>query len=284
MLKYFFEIIKPRIVIGNLISLIGSFLFASRNFFDIFLFLWTVLGVFLIISSSCIFNNIIDIDIDKKMNRTKSRLLIRKTFNPILISILGLLMGCLGVLILGCLVNFLSMFLSILGFIIYVFLYTLLSKKYTMYSTFIGSFSGSIPSVIGYTAVNNTFDVFCFLLFIIFIFWQMSHFYAIAIYHIHDYKKANIPLFPIVKGILVAKKHIFFYIIGFIFFIIIATFLGYFSYLFLFLSSIINFYWLYISYLSIKEKNDRKFSRELFLLSIIVIMLFNILMSINFIF
>lgn len=281
MMKYYLEIIKPRIILGNIILIIGSFLFSSRFYFDVFLFIFTVLGVSLVIASSCIFNNIIDVEIDAKMNRTKNRVLVKKLLKPIPVYIFGIIIGGFGFFILGFLVNFLSMFLSIIGFIIYVFIYTFL-KRTSIYSTFIGSFSGSIPSLIGCSAVNNTISIASICLFIIFIFWQMSHFYAISIMYIEDYKNANLPVFPVVKGILKTKKHIFYYIICFSLSSFILTFLTYLGYIFIFLISILNLYWLYISYINIKEKNHFKFSSRIFYLSIIIVIFFNILISINF--
>lgn len=280
-MKYYLEIIKPRIILGNIILIIGSFLFSSRFYFDVFLFIFTVLGVSLVIASSCIFNNIIDVEIDAKMNRTKNRVLVKKLLKPIPVYIFGIIIGGFGFFILGFLVNFLSMFLSIIGFIIYVFIYTFL-KRTSIYSTFIGSFSGSIPSLIGCSAVNNTISIASICLFIIFIFWQMSHFYAISIMYIEDYKNANLPVFPVVKGILKTKKHIFYYIICFSLSSFILTFLTDLGYIFIFLISILNLYWLYISYINIKEKNHFKFSSRIFYLSIIIVIFFNILISINF--
>lgn len=280
-MKYYLEIIKPRIILGNIILIIGSFLFSSRFYFDVFLFIFTVLGVSLVIASSCIFNNIIDVEIDAKMNRTKNRVLVKKLLKPIPVYIFGIIIGGFGFFILGFLVNLLSMFLSIIGFIIYVFIYTFL-KRTSIYSTFIGSFSGSIPSLIGCSAVNNTISIASICLFIIFMFWQMSHFYAISIMYVEDYKNANLPVFPVVKGILKTKKHIFYYIICFSLSSFILTFLTYLGYIFIFLISILNLYWLYISYINIKEKNHFKFSSRIFYLSIIIVIFFNILISINF--
>lgn len=284
MLKYYLEIIKPGIIMGNIISITGSFLFASKHtFFNFFLFLYTVLGTSLVIASACVFNNLIDCDIDKKVERTSDRVLSKKILSPVCVYVFSIFLGILGISILGFSVNYLTMFLSLFGFFVYVFLYTLLCKRRTIYSTFIGSFSGSTPSIIGYTAVTNTIDLFAILLFIIFIFWQMSHFYAISIFRIRDYEQAKIPVFSVVKGVVTTKKHIFYYIIFFIFFSILLIFLCKLSYTFLFLSSIVNFYWLFLSCDKI-EKNNKKNACQLFYCSIVVVILFNFLLSIDILF
>ncbi|MCU4136774.1 heme o synthase [Buchnera aphidicola (Sitobion miscanthi)] len=282
MFKNYLEIIKPGIIIGNSILIAGSFLFASRYIvFNLFLFLCTMLGGSLVIASACVFNNLIDFDIDNKMKRTSNRVLSKKLLDFFPVLIFAIFLGVLGVFILGFLVNFISMSASILGFLIYVILYTLVYKRRSIYSTFIGSFSGATPSIIGYTAVSNAIDMYSILLFIILIFWQMAHFYAISIVRIKDYKQANIPVFSVVKGISTTKKHIFYYILGFIFFSFLLEFLGHLSYNFLFLSSILNLYWLFLSYSHIKNINNKKNINQLFYYSIIVIVVFNFLLSID---
>ncbi|CAL4325329.1 Protoheme IX farnesyltransferase [Buchnera aphidicola (Protaphis terricola)] len=281
MFKYYLEIIKPRIIIGNIILLIGGFFCFLGDFFNFFLFLYTILGTSLVIASSCIFNNLIDREIDARMCRTRNRVLVKKLIKPIYVYILGFFLGIVGIFILGILVNFLSMLLSIIGFIIYVCLYTIFLKRKSIYSTFFGSFSGSLPSLIGYTAIHNTIDIVCFLLFIILVFWQMSHFYAISLMYLEDYKNANLPLFPILKGVKKTKKHIFYYIILYIFFSFFLMLFINFNYIFIFFISIFNFYWLYLSYLNIKSNNYYKFSKKIFYFSILIIVLFNIFICIN---
>ncbi|QCI17849.1 protoheme IX farnesyltransferase [Buchnera aphidicola (Acyrthosiphon lactucae)] len=285
MFKNYLEIIKPGIIIGNITLILGGFLFASRHVsFDFFLLIYTILGASLVIASACVFNNLIDFDIDSKMQRTSSRVLSKKLLSFRSALIFAIFLGVLGISTLFFLVNFLSMILSIFGFFIYVILYSLLYKRSSIYSTLIGSFSGSTPSIIGYTAVSNSIDICSILLFIILIFWQMSHFYAISIVRLKDYKKAKIPIFSVIKGVSKTKKHIFFYIFSFIFFSSLLTFLGYLSYIFLFLSSIVNFYWLFLSYSNIKNNNNTENARQLFYYSIIVIIVFNFLISIDVLF
>lgn len=285
MFKYYLEIMKPGIVVGNIILIIGSFLFASSHlFFCFFLFLYTVIGASLVIASACIFNNLIDCDIDQNMTRTSQRALSKKLLSPIKALVFAIFLGILGIFILGFLVNYLSMILSIFGFFVYIFLYTILYKRKSIYSTFIGSFSGSTPCMIGYTAVTNTIDACSILLFSIFIFWQMAHFYSISIVRIEDYKKAHIPIFPVVKGVFITKRHILYYIICFTLFSSSLTFLGYTSVIFLLFSSIINFYWLFLSFLNLKQNNDKKNAIQLFYYSILVVIIFNFLISIDYLF
>ncbi|WP_038897917.1 UbiA family prenyltransferase, partial [Yersinia pestis] len=60
MIKQYLQVTKPGIIFGNLISVIGGFLLASKGDIDYPLFLSTLLGVSLVVASGCVFNNYID--------------------------------------------------------------------------------------------------------------------------------------------------------------------------------------------------------------------------------
>lgn len=75
MIKQYLQVTKPGIIFGNLISVIGGFLLAAQGRIDYPLFFATLVGVSLVVASGCVFNNVIDRDIDKKMERTKNRVL-----------------------------------------------------------------------------------------------------------------------------------------------------------------------------------------------------------------
>ncbi len=69
MIKQYLQVTKPGIIFGNLISVIGGFLLASKGSIDYPLFLVALVGVSLVVASGCVFNNVIDRDIDIKMER-----------------------------------------------------------------------------------------------------------------------------------------------------------------------------------------------------------------------
>ncbi|WMY96725.1 MAG: heme o synthase [Arsenophonus sp.] len=282
MLKKYLQIIKPGIILGNSISVIGGFLLAAKGIINYVLFINTLLGVSLIVASACVFNNYIDRDIDKIMKRTNTRSFAKQTINIKKCLIYATILGISGLILLYINTNVLSVFLSIIGFIIYVLIYTLYMKRNSFYGTIIGSLSGSTPPVIGYCTVSNKFDTGALILFLIFILWQMPHFYAIAIYHLKDYKNAKIPILPVVKGIDVTKNHIFLYIIAFTITSTMLTISGYTGYKYLIISTLISLYWLKISISGFKKNNnDRLWARKIFIFSILTITFLSIMMSID---
>lgn len=283
MIKPYLQVTKPGIIVGNLISVVGGFLLASKGSINGFLLILTLLGVSLVVASGCAFNNLIDRDIDPKMERTKNRVLVRGLASARVTFALATILGIAGFIVLYFGANPLAMWLSVMGFVVYVGIYSLYMKRHSVYGTLIGSLSGAAPPVIGYCAVSNNFDAGALILLAIFSLWQMPHSYAIAIYRLKDYQAANIPVLPVVKGIAVAKHHITFYIIAFMFATLMLSIGGYAGYKYLVVAAAVSVWWLCMALSGYKaQNNDRIWARKLFVFSIIAITTLSIMMSVDF--
>ncbi|WP_457913422.1 heme o synthase [Candidatus Gillettellia adelgis] len=282
MIKEYFQVTKPGIIFGNLISSVGGFLLASKGNINCPLFFCTLLGVSLVIASACVFNNYIDRDIDKKMERTKNRALVKNLIVPSMTLVYATTLGIMGFSLLYIYTNALAMFLSFIGFIFYVGVYSLYMKRRSVYGTIIGSLSGAMPPVIGYCAVTNEFDGAAFILLVIFSLWQMPHSYAIAIFRLKDYQSANIPVLPIVKGISVTKNHILIYIIAFIIATLMLTLRGYVGYKYLFVATVVNIWWIGIALRGYTLQDHKIWSHKLFMFSIVVIIALSTIMSLDY--
>ncbi|EKT54336.1 heme o synthase [Providencia burhodogranariea] len=282
MFKQYLQVTKPGIIFGNLISVIGGFLLASKGTIDYPLFIATLLGVSLVVASGCVFNNYIDRDIDRIMERTKNRPLVKGLIDPKVSLIYATALGIAGMLLLLVAANALAMLLAVIGFIVYVGVYSLYMKRKSVYGTLIGSLSGAAPPVIGYCAVTNEFDTGALILLLIFSLWQMPHSYAIAIFRFKDYKAANIPVLPVIKGISVAKTHIFLYILAFMVATLMLTISGYAGYKYLIVGAAVSLWWLGMAISGFKTENDdRVWARKLFVFSIIAITSLSIMMSVD---
>ncbi len=225
MIKDYIQLMKPGIIIGNLITSMGGFLLASKGHFE-YKFFWMILGLSLIIGSGCVFNNYHDRKIDEKMNRTKNRALVKKTISPIQALIFGTFLLIISIVILGLKTNFLTLVTALIGFIVYVLIYSPLKIR-SVHGTLIGSVAGAIPPVVGYVAYSGRYDLGAFLLFLIITFWQMPHFYAISIYRLNEYGEAKVPVLPRVKGLMATKKQIFLYTFLFLIAVILLSITGY---------------------------------------------------------
>lgn len=269
MINYYL-ITKPGIILGNLITVAAGFWLGSRGHFDFILFLQTLIGITLIIASACVFNNYIDRKLDKNMSRTKNRALVIGLIKEQHAMIYGSVLGIVGLAILLFFTNLLTAAIAAFGFFVYVCLYSIWKSR-TVYGTAIGSIAGAVPPVIGYCSASGQFDSAAALLFGILVFWQMPHFFAIALMHLEDYKRANIPVLPVSKGIMQTKIHMLLYIIGFIPLAAMLTLLGYTGYFFLLLSTCLGLIWLGVCVKGLTSSNYQQWGRNMFRLSLVII-------------
>ncbi|CAJ0993133.1 heme o synthase [Pantoea sp. Nvir] len=282
MVKKYLQVTKPGIIFGNLISVIGGFLLASKGSINYILFFFLLIGVSLVIASGCVFNNVIDRDIDVKMERTKNRVLAKGLISSKVSLIYAVVLDITGLALLYAGTNPLAMWLAVMGFVVYVGVYSLYMKRHSVYGTLIGSLSGAAPPVIGYCAVTNEFDIGALILLAIFGFWQMPHSYAIAIFRFKDYQAANIPILPVVKGISVAKNHIALYILAFTMATLMLSLGGYAGYKYLIVATAVSVWWLGMALSGYKTENNRVWARNLFLFSIVAITVLSVMMSVDF--
>jgi protoheme IX farnesyltransferase len=279
MLKDYYSITKPGIIYGNLLTAAGGFFLASKDHIDFGLLIATMLGMSLIIASACVFNNYIDRDIDKLMSRTKKRLIVTGKIPLKNALIYATILGVVGALILIIFVNVLTFLIGITAFFVYVVLYGI-TKRSTVHGTIVGSIAGAAPIVAGYTAVTNRFDFEALLLFFILVFWQMPHFYSIAIYRKADYKAAKIPVLPIAEGNKVTKVEILVYVALFAVVCSLLSVFGYTGMVFRVVMLAVSIWWLYIGFKGFKSE-DNKWARKMFGTSLIVIMVLSVMLSLN---
>ncbi|WP_161866549.1 heme o synthase [Pseudomonas yangonensis] len=283
LLKQYLNLAKPGIVFGNLISVTGGFFLASRGDANLALYFATALGVSLVIASGCVFNNYIDRDIDQKMERTRNRVLAQGLVSPVHAIVYACVLGVAGVAVLYAATNTLAVILVLMGFVVYVGLYSLWLKRGSVYGTLVGSLSGAAPPVVGYCAVSNEFDAGAAILLLIFSLWQMPHSYAIAIFRFNDYQAANIPVLPVIKGISAAKRQIVLYIAAFVVATLMLTLSGYAGYSYFVVAALSGAYWLWMGVSGYKAADDRVWARKLFTFSIISITMLSVMMSVDFI-
>lgn len=279
MLRKYLFLTKPGILFGNFITTLGGFFLAAQGSIDILLLLLTLLGTTLVVASGCVVNNVIDQDIDTKMQRTQNRALVKKTISPTVALIYALVLGVIGFSILWFGVNGYAFLFAMIGFIVYVGFYSLWTKRTTIHQTVIGSISGASPPVIGYTAVTHQFDVAALLLFLAYALWQMPHSWAIAIYRFDDYKNAGIPILPVARSIYRTKIECVIYILLFAAVLNGLYCFGYTNVFFLITFNALTAYWLYLSVIGFKAENDQLWAKRFFLYSVILITLLSLSFS-----
>lgn len=269
MINYYL-LTKPGIILGNLLTVAAGFLLASKGLIDFGLFFATLMGLTFIMASACVFNNYIDRQVDRKMERTKNRALVLGLISGRHAILFAIVLAVFGNLILLLYTNLLTVFVAGAGFFVYVVLYSLWKCR-TIYGTAIGSIAGAVPPVVGYCAVSNQFDVGALILFSIMVLWQMPHFFSIAMFHFDDYSAAGIPVLPVKKGMLRTKIHMVVYILCFILATMMLTFFNYTGYVYLMVAMSFGLMWLCLCIQGFKSDNDCVWGRHMFRLSLLII-------------
>ncbi|WP_168122834.1 heme o synthase [Paenibacillus sp. HB172176] len=268
--KVLFETIKIGIVKSNLIAMFAGLSMAlfvhGIPFLDkIGNMMLALVGSALVIGAAGIFNNLYDRDIDGIMERTKNR----PTVSGIVDVRIGLLLGswiALGGIVSLYLASPLSAFTGFLGLFLYVVPYTMWTKRRTIYNTEVGSLSGAMPPLIGWAAISpDLFHPAAMALFLLMVIWQMPHFYAIGIRRMEEYRAANIPMLPVVKGIQRTYRQMNVYLAAlFLCSILFWSFNPYIAVV----NALLSLTWLALSISGYRRKPEEKWARSMFIFSL----------------
>jgi protoheme IX farnesyltransferase len=87
-----------------------------------------------------------------------------------------------------------------LGAIFYIPIYTLILKRRTWLNIVVGGAAGSFASLSGWAAVQGQLTPSAWLIAALLFFWTPPHFWAFALVHTDAYRKANVPMLPVVVG------------------------------------------------------------------------------------
>ena len=192
----FKEITKAGLAISVVFSSIVGYLlgFSDKHPFSVITLILLAIGGYCMVGASNIFNQVIEKDLDAKMDRTKNRPVPsgRMSVNNALT--LGFVLTCIGLVVLYIINPKTAMFGAISIFM-YVSLYTPL-KTLTPLSVFVGAFPGAIPFMLGWVAATGSFGIEAGTLFLIQFFWQFPHFWAIGWFLFEDYEKAGFFMLP----------------------------------------------------------------------------------------
>ncbi len=279
-LKIYYRLTKPGIIYGNLLTTIGAFLYGSILRIDFSSFFGIALGTSLVIASGCVFNNYLDRDIDQHMKRTKRRALVTGAISDRAAITYATVLGTSGFVVLVAFTNTLTAVLGAVGLVSYAVIYTY-AKRFTVHSTLIGTISGSIPPVAGYTAATNRLDTSAWILLSILVCWQMVHFYAISIYRRKEYAKAKIPLMSVVHGIWITKLQMVIYGTAFLFAIVSLAKFGYAGLFYLAIMGPLSLWWLLITISGLNALDNEAWARKIFFISLIITLAFSFCLGIN---
>ncbi|MDX8365203.1 heme o synthase [Cytobacillus sp. IB215665] len=227
--------------------------------------IYATIGSILVMGAAGAFNNLYDRDIDSIMERTKNRPTVTGEIQPKNVLWLGSFMSIIGIIILS-LATPLAALLGFLGLFFYVVPYTMWSKRRTIYNTEIGSISGAMPPLIGWAAIYPDITHPAILgLFVITVIWQMPHFYAIAIRKHSEYKAANVPMLPVIKGVkrTYIQTNVYLVVLILISFLFVSLSTG-----LMLVALLLSISWLVLSIYGYKRMDSEKWAKSMFIFSL----------------
>ena len=193
-LKTLVELTKFRLSSLVSFSAIFGYILAADKIDIVSLIVLAVSG-YMVTGSSVINNQILEVEYDKKMDRTKNRPIPTNRISSFNALIISFILMTLGLLLMSLYLNYLTAFISLISLLIYTFIYTPL-KRVGPIAVFVGAIPGALPPLIGWVAFSNMISLEAFIIFSIQFIWQFPHFWAIAWLCDEDYKKVGFKLLP----------------------------------------------------------------------------------------
>ena len=210
-------------------------------------------------------------DLDALMSRTCLRPIPTGKIKKSQALYFGIFLSVLSTLILYYSSNLLSSVLLALTIFFYFFIYTIWLKRKTPQNIVIGGAAGALPPVIGWTIATGQISIEPIILFLIIFFWTPSHFWALSLYKSGDYKKAKIPMLPIIAGSQKTKLNILVYALAMIPIVIAPYIFNFAGLVYLMISLIMTIYYNFLCYKLLRERNSKNsniIARKIFVYSI----------------
>ena len=202
---------KPRIISLLLLTALCAMFLAAGGVPEMSLVLLVMAGGTLAAGGANALNHYLDRDIDAMMTRTSSRPVPGGRLSPSDALLFGILLNAAAFVLFVGLVNTISAILALSATLFYVFVYTAGLKRITPQNIVIGGAAGAVPPMIGWTAVTGYIDLPAVYLFAIIFFWTPPHFWALSLLIKDDYKRAGIPMLPVVATLQRTKLSILLY-------------------------------------------------------------------------
>ena len=188
----------------------------------------------------------VDRDIDKIMHRTRHRPIPSGRITPSRALAWGLFLAAFG-LVVAYVINPLSFVWIALGVLDNVVVYSLLLKRRSSLNIILGGISGGLPVMFGWSAVTNSISLLPILLAALVVLWIPGHIWSLAIFTKDDYKRARVPMLPVVTKLTTALRCVVSTVVLMIPFSLWIFFAGHFGWVYLAVALLFGVWVLYIN-------------------------------------
>lgn len=200
-LKWYLPLFKLRISFLITFSAVVAFIATEKGTISLDKVLVLAVVMMMASAGSGVFNHYFDRDIDWIMGRTKNRpLAAGKIREPGKVLLVAALLFIASLVISFFALNPMVALHLFLGAFVYVVVYTVWLKRRSWLNVIIGGFSGSFAVLAGGASATPELCMPPILLATIMFFWTPSHFWSFAIFHREQYRRAEIPMLPVVIG------------------------------------------------------------------------------------
>lgn len=212
-IKDFFALLKPRVMtLVVFTGVVGIYL--APGHIHPFVAIIATLCIALGSGAAGAINMWYERDVDALMNRTKERPIPAKRIYPQTALEFSIIVAVFSVILMAVAVNWMAAFILLVAILFYVFIYTIWLKRRTPQNIVIGGAAGAFPPMIGWAAVTGNVSIESLLLFLIIFTWTPPHFWSLALYKNEEYKKAGIPMMPVVAGSEATRRLILIYTVA----------------------------------------------------------------------
>ena len=210
----YLQLTKPTIVLLILVTSVPSLLMAGAGNVSWRVCLAALLGTVLAAASASVFNHVFEAQLDQRMARTRQRPLAAGHISRRRAVLFALLLGGASLTVLAWGTTLLATLLALSGIAFYALFYTLVLKPNTPQNIVIGGAAGAVGPLIGWAAVTGNLSWSAWLLFLVIFLWTPPHFWALAIHYCDDYRRAAVPMYPVVHGVRKTQNLIIIYILS----------------------------------------------------------------------
>lgn len=265
--KDYLMLMKPRVMSLVVFTAISGMLLAPGNIHPLIAFV-SILCITIGAGSAAAINMWYDRDIDAIMKRTQKRPIVTGAVKADEALAFGIITGTMAIIMMAVSVNIISAALLVFTILYYIYIYTIWLKRTSVQNVVIGGVSGALPPIIGWASVTGNISWQAFSLFAIIFIWTPPHSWALALYRSADYKNCNIPMMPVIKGVLYTKKQIMLYSILMFFISLWPYFLNISSHLYLITAIISGLTFLYYAVNLFADTEQNHVAKKLFWYSI----------------
>ncbi len=206
----YIDLLKPRVMSLVVFTGLIGVLIAPVHVHP-FVALLAVLAIALGSGAAGAINMWYERDLDAMMARTAGRPLPTGRVAPDDALGLGVLLSIFAVLLMALATNFVAAALLVVAILFYVFVYTIWLKRRTPQNIVIGGAAGAFPPMIGWAAATGDVSAVGIALFLLIFLWTPPHFWALALYRSDDYRRAGVPMLPVVAGPRETKRQMLIY-------------------------------------------------------------------------